>query len=204
VRLGNTAFYDEQVEETQVPKRFGFRTFTAPHLHNAALDSPSKRDFRYSYLLRRTDEDQTVMRFDVNATLTNAFHEIDDEGGLDKLSGVVELEPDLVIGYTIQADELSALDDAPNPQQVNDHLSATVRYQDQKVGDIQIARITRNGAERITPVLVYNDGSQEPLQEVFPNSFSSFRTTVLAGDSNLGTLSKRAYGTVTEAVSAIF
>ncbi len=204
LNLENTSFYDEQIEETQVPRRFDFLTLTAPLEHNAALDSPSKREFRFSYLLQREDENQYVMRLDVNATLTTVFNNIDGAGGLDELSGAIGLEPDVLIEYAIQAEELSTLDDDPTPQQLNNHFSATVRYQDQKVGDIRIATITRNGTERMAPVLVYSDGSQQPLQEVFENSFSSFSMTVLASDSDLVTTSKQVYNTVTEAVTAVF
>ena len=72
-------------------------------------------------------------------------------------------------------------------------LTATMRYQDQKVGDIKFAD---QG-----PVLVYTNGEEVALAQVFDNTFS---TVTAPGTGGVTAAMKTAADRVRDAVSTVF
>jgi len=195
VELLNTTFYDSQVDGSQVPKSFFLEVLTAPHRHTYEWSSPSKQEFEFAVDL--AEDDRLVLGLLANVALKSDFDQVSGPQGIDELSGEISLGPDVTIDYTVQVDELTALDGDPTAEQVNNRISAMMKYKGQKVGDL---RVGQNG-----PLLVYNDGTTEPLEQVFDNTLAS-----LAG-SSAGSVTNAITGAVTtatqtvrDAVSAVF
>jgi hypothetical protein len=195
VDLSGTAFYDAQLNGTQVPKSALLSVLTAPQRHTFEWASPSKQEFEFAFDLVEPEEDnRLVAGLLVTATLKNNFEEVTGAEDVDELAGTVRLGPDVTINYTLQVDELAVLGDDPSAQEVNDHLTATMQYRGQKVGDIQVT-------ETDGPVLVYNDGEEVPLEEVFDDTISLFEPS---GTSSVTAVMKTAADRVRDAVSTVF
>lgn len=194
VDLSNTEFYDAQLNGTQVPKSAMLGVLTAPQRHTFEWSSASTQDFTFAYdLVKPGNDNQLVLGLLATASLKNDVEEVTDAEDVDELAGAVNLGPNVTIDYTLQVDELTALGDDPSAQEVNDNLTATMRYQGQKVGDI---RFTEE-----EPVFVYTDGEEVPLAQVFDNTFSSLTAT---GAGSVTAAMKTAADRVRDAVSTVF
>ena len=198
VDLLNTTFYDSQVDGSQVPKSFFLEVLTVPHRHTYEWSSPSKREFEFAVDLSRAEGDRLVLGLLANVALKSDFDQVSGPQGIDELSGEISLGPDVTIDYTVQVDELTTLEGDPTAEQVNNRISAVMKYKGQKVGDLRFDR--ENGI-----LLVYNDGTSEPLGQAFDNTLAS-----LAG-SSAGSVTNAVTGAVTtaaqtvrDAVSAVF
>ncbi len=195
VDLSNTAFYDGQVNGTQVPKSFLLSVLTAPQRHTFELSSPSTQEFEFAFDLVKPEEDnQLVLGLLTTATLKNDFQEVSGAEDVDELSGTLNVGPNVAIEYSIQVDELAALGDDPSTQEVNDNFTGTMMYQDQKVGDIELT-------DQEGPVLVYNNGDEVPLAQVFDNTLSTF-TQSASGTATAAM--KTAADKVRDAMSTVF
>jgi hypothetical protein len=195
VDLSNTAFYDAQVNGTQVLRSALLSVLTAPQRHTFEWSSPSKQEFEFAFdLVEPENDNQLVLGLLATATLKTDVEDVSDVEDVDELAGAVSLGPNVTIDYTLQIDDLAALGDDPSPQEVNDNLAATMRYQGQKVGDIELR-------EDRGPVLVYNDGEEEPLAQVFENTVSTFTST---GSGSVTAAMKTAADRVRDAVSTVF
>lgn len=195
VDLSNTAFYDAQVNGTQVLRSALLSVLTAPQRHTFEWSSPSKQEFEFAFdLVKPENDDQLVLGLRAAATLKNDVEDVSGAEDIDEVTGAVNLGPNVTIDYTLQVDELAVLGKDPSAQEVNDNLTATMMYQGQKVGDIQLS-------EDRGPVLVYNDGEEEPLAQVFKNTFSTFTQS---GSGSVTAAMKTAADRVRDAVSTVF
>jgi hypothetical protein len=195
VELLNTTFYDSQVDGSQVPKSFFLDILTAPHRHTYEWSSPSKQEFEFAVDL--AEGDRLVLGLLANVALKSDFDQVSGPQGIDELSGEINLGPDVTIDYTLQVDELAALSGDPTAEQVNNRISAMMKYRGQKMGDL---RFGQNG-----PLLVYNDGTTEPLEQVFDNTLASLAGSSAGGVTNAITGAvTTATQTVRDAVSAVF
>jgi len=165
VDLTDTDFYGDRFDGTQVPKGFFLEVLTAPQLHTVEWASPSKQEFEVAFDLRRADDDYPVLGLLAAVTLKDDFDQVSGAQGIAELSGELNLGPDVVIAYTAQVDELAALDEDPTEAEVNDRVTAVVNHRGQKIGTLEFDR------ER-GPLLVYNDGSTEPLTEIFDDTLT--------------------------------
>lgn len=172
VDLSNTSFYDGQIDGSQMPKSVLLKVLTDPHFHTVQLDSPSKDQFNVAFDLEKEGEGgETVLGLRAEATLTDDFDTVADDvdvgAGIDELAGTIELGPDATIDYTIDGSGTAGLLADPSLEEINNQFSATVNVGGEKAGDIKFAETTQNGVTRIIPVIVYPNGDQEPLRQVF-------------------------------------
>jgi hypothetical protein len=194
VDLSNTDFYDGQLNGTQVPKSFLLSVLTAPQRHTVEWSSPSKQEFEFAFdLVKPENDDQLVLGVSAAATLKNSFEDVSEAEDVDELAGALNLGPSVSIDYTLQVDDLAALGDDPSAQEVNDNFTATMMYQDQKLGDIEFTEEE--------PVLVYTNGDEVPLAQVFDNTFSTFASP---GSGSVTAAMKTAADKVQNAVSTVF
>lgn len=195
VDLSNTEFYDAQLDGTQVLKNALLSVLTAPQRHTFEWSSPSKQEFEFAFdLVKPENDDPLVAGLAATAILKDDFENVSGAEDVDELSGTVSLGPNVTIDYTLQVDELAALGDDPSTQEVNDNLTATMMYQDQPIGDINVT-------EQDGPALVYNDGTEVPLGEIFDDTRSIFAQPE---SGSVTAVMKTAADKVQEAVSTVF
>jgi hypothetical protein len=201
VDLSNTSFYDGTVNGTQVPQSFDLSILTAPQQHTFAYSSASRSEFSLDFDLAEASSDDAILGILVNLTLNSDFDNVSGASGVDEASGAVDFGSDLTLDYTVDVDGVNSLGANPSADELNNEFTATFNFQGQKLGDIQIAEIEQNGQTTNTPVLVYNDGSREPLVQVFDDTFTAF------SGSPAGTLASKAtsaFDSVKDAVVGAF
>lgn len=200
--LSDVSFYDDQIDETQVPQSFLLKVFTAPQFHTFQLDSPSEDQFNFEFDLEKGGEGgEKVLGLIANATLTNDFDNVSEISGIDELAGSIELGPDVVIDYTVNVDGAANLSDEPSVEDINNQFTASVFVGDRKAGDIEFAEVTQGERTGTLPVMVYPDGDEVPLQQAFGSTFS---TLLGSDDGSFSTTAKSAARSVKDAVWQLF
>jgi len=173
---------------------------TAPQRHTFDFNSPSKREFDFDFELEKVSNQQRVLRFLIGVTLSEDFDAVSSTQSVQTLDGEIGFGPNLAVAYSVDVDGANNLGDNPSIQEINDQFDATVRYQGRKVGTIEWGRGTVDNTTTEMPLLVYNDGTSDPLAVAFANTVGAATST----GGMVTATAKSAAQTVKSAVAKMF
>lgn len=181
IDLSGTEFYPETLDlsddATQIPRQFLLQILTAPQRHTFDFNSPSKREFDFDFELEKASNQQRVLRFLIGVTLSEDFDAVSSTQSVQTVDGEIGIGPNLTVAYSVDVDGANNLGDNPSIQEINDQFDATVRYQGRRVGTIEWGQTTVENTQIETALLVYNDGSRDPLATAFANTFGTVTST---------------------------
>jgi hypothetical protein len=167
VDLSDTAFYDGDLNGTQVPRSFLLDVLTAPLAHTFMLDSPSKQNFNFSFeAVRDFGSGSRLLSLVVELSLAEDFDAATSAQAVETVEGELGLGANVTLDYSVDVAGAAALGPNPTVAEINNQFSATLRYQSSAIGNIELD-------QEMGPVLVYSDGSKDPLAQVFGDTFGS-------------------------------
>jgi hypothetical protein len=205
IDLSGTDFYTETLSTsngpTQLPRQFMLDILTVPLRHTFDFVSPSKREFDFDFELSQASTQDRVLRLLIGLTFTQNFDAVSGAQGVQQVDGEIGFGPDLTIAYTVDVEGVNNLGTNPSAQQINDEFDATVRYQGGRVGTIEWGQATVEGQTTETALLVYNDGTSDPLALAFANTFGTVNSTPVG---MMGTAVKSAATSIQKAVAKVF
>jgi hypothetical protein len=132
-----------------IPTALSLDVLTAPHTHVVRWEETGTG--RYTLSAETRNNDQLVAG--LSTTVQAGFSR--DGLPVDSLSGDARIGPSLTVPYTVEVDELQALDD-PSAEQINDPIDARIDYDGET-----IATLRYDGTDEEVNV-VYLDGTAEP------------------------------------------
>ncbi len=147
-----------------IPSTADLEIFTAPATH--ALNFNREENTRFSFSYETSVDEESMIGLSVAATFSHDDYANLDEGDLELLEGTFTLASSLRIDYSAEVGELAGIDD-PSASQLNQYTSAELYYDDNRVGDIEF------DGEMEQLVIVFSDGSSEPLQKYLQNLMGS-------------------------------
>lgn len=161
------ARYIEEQGLDPIPRSFDLEILTAPHTHKFELVENSSTDFDFSFELRNNDE--LVTGLDVALELASDDYSNLEGTDVDRLSGDLDIGPELTISYEVDVGELAALND-PSESQINDRIQATIESKGQRIGTL------RYDASSEDVEIVYTDGSVDPASDFYEDLLDEMET----------------------------
>lgn len=157
VRLTNVQLETHDGLNTPVPESLSLTLFTAPYTHRLEVTKRSLASYDVTYDLRSDDE--VVAAVSANVVLTLTGDEPIGMGWVEELVGQARLGAHLVVPFSLEPRPIAETDD-PSEDMINDHLDASVRYQDRDAASLRYDKPT-DGIE-----IVYSDGSTDSVSQL--------------------------------------
>lgn len=143
--------------------------FTAPLLSTFDFQSQIGEQRLFKYALTDKANSINLVRNRVNLALTGKPGDTSGQQTVDLATGTFSLGSNIDIKYRVDVDDLNSLGEDPRPSRVNEEIEMA----DILIDQTQAARLeygtrtNQKGEEVGTFFVVYNDGSRDPISEVF-------------------------------------
>lgn len=157
VRLSNVQLETHDGMNTPIPESLSLTLFTAPYTHRLEVTKRSLASYDVSYELRSDDE--MVAGASANVVLTLTGDEPIGIGRVEELVGQAQIGSHLVVPFSLEPRPVAETDD-PSGEMINDHLDASVRYQDREAASL------RYDKPDDTIEFVYSDGSTDVVSQL--------------------------------------
>lgn len=151
-----------------IPSLMDLEIYTAPFTHTLKLERTNDTDFSFSFDL--SNGDQSTFGLSLDLELASSDYSMLQEEDLETLEGSIRFSGNLAVNFTV--DDLGELMQLDNPSEstVNSLVFAEVMYNDNKVGELEYS------AEEETVVIIYSDGSSEPIDQFYEDAPALLKT----------------------------